>query len=60
MKNKINELNKKIVSKSVLPCAEEQQIFIDSLVSKMKRDGEKVDQWIEKFKMEHGITDETF
>lgn len=56
MKNKkINEL-KNIPSPG--PSIEEQQAFIDELVQKLRKDGASLQQWIEKFKKEHGVNDE--
>lgn len=53
MKNKkLNELKKEP------PSLEEQQKFIDELRISLRRNAASLQQWIENFKKEHGVTDE--
>ena len=56
MKNK--KLNELINPPQTQPSLEEQQAFIDELVSRSKARQEELKIWMESFKKKHGLSDE--
>ena len=52
-------INGNEVSKDLLSI-EEQQAFIDNMVSRLRNNRKELEDWIKNFKKDHGITDGTF